>query len=60
MRFYLGLDFGTSGARAIAIDEGEIPRYEGRVMFESNPSWLTVWQETLWALLARIPPSIRR
>jgi sugar (pentulose or hexulose) kinase len=60
MVFYLGLDFGTSGARAIAIDAREIPCYEGRVAFNTSSNWVTVWRETLLALLAGIPLSIRR
>ena len=60
MKFYLGLDFGTSGARAIAIDEEETLCYEGRVSFNGSENWLRVWQETLQALLAEIPHSIRQ
>ncbi|MBP0021407.1 MAG: FGGY-family carbohydrate kinase [Cyanobacteria bacterium SBLK] len=60
MRFYLGLDFGTSGARAIAIDEREKSCWEGRSAFNTSENWVAVWQETLWGLLSQIPLSIRR
>jgi xylulokinase len=62
MVFYLGIDFGTSGARAIAIDE------EGRIRREVHYSfaacaatdWLTCWQEGLFSLIADIPLEIRQ
>ncbi|MGK7926252.1 MAG: FGGY-family carbohydrate kinase [Spirulina sp.] len=60
MRFYLGLDFGTSGARAIAMDEEETPCSEVRVAFGNGSNWVAVWREALLALFAQIPPSIRR
>ncbi|MEM9539205.1 MAG: FGGY-family carbohydrate kinase [Cyanobacteria bacterium P01_E01_bin.42] len=60
MGYYLGLDFGTSGARAIAIDEGENSCWEGRSAYNTAKNWAVVWQETLWALLQQIPLSIRR
>ncbi|MEA5470898.1 FGGY-family carbohydrate kinase [Spirulina sp. 06S082] len=60
MPFYLGLDFGTSGARAIAIDEDKIPCWEGRVDFTICSHTTTMWREALFALLAQIPQAMRR
>lgn len=56
----MGLDFGTSGARAIAINDREKSCWEGRVAFNRTKNWVVVWQETLWTLLQQIPLSIRR
>ncbi len=59
MTFHLGLDFGTSGARACIIDGNggivheeavDLPGAEGELPLE--------WREALLALLRRIPPSI--
>ncbi|MDY6936855.1 MAG: FGGY-family carbohydrate kinase [Cyanobacteriota bacterium] len=58
MAIYLGIDFGTSGARAIAIDDiGQI-RCEGRYDFETTrhrtADWTPTWREALFALLEQI------
>jgi sugar (pentulose or hexulose) kinase len=57
----LGIDFGTSGARAILIDG------TGQVRFQSSapwiarqpPQWVTEWQSVLWGLIWQIPASYR-
>lgn len=60
MRFSLGLDFGTSGARAIAIDtEGKIAS-EAKVAFSATQNGVKVWQDALFALLEQIPQPIRK
>lgn len=54
---YLGLDFGTSGARASLIDDAGIPQFQHVVTFNEN-----TWQEWLAALrqlLAAIPAELR-
>lgn len=57
---YLGIDFGTSGARAIAIDA------TGHVIDESRCSYLSPhpsadeWRQTLWALLDQLPLTVRQ
>lgn len=59
---YLGIDFGTSGARAIAIDAA------GNILAEIKQSFTALeaknraksWQETLFFLIRKIPDSIRQ
>ncbi|KAL2254790.1 UNVERIFIED_CONTAM: D-ribulose kinase [Sesamum indicum] len=63
-RLYLGLDFGTSGARYALIDkEGKI-RAEGKreyplYMSEETIDWVKSWRSTLFGLLEDIPVSFR-
>lgn len=66
---YLGIDFGTSGARAVAIAPShEIQahasvRYEGfkpEAQPETERSWPEIWQAALFELLSRLPVEIRR
>jgi sugar (pentulose or hexulose) kinase len=56
MTLSLGIDFGTSGARGVVIDE------EGCVLSEMRHYWLVetidwvkCWREALWSLLGQIP-----
>ena len=62
MNVYLGIDFGTSGARAIAIDEAENILAEVRSPFVLSDSkyWAKIWQENLFFLLEQIPSSLRQ
>lgn len=58
MNFYLGIDYGTSGARGIAIDEAACIQAEVR-----HPMKMSIadrWDSALWSLLAEIPESLRR
>ena len=59
--FSLGIDFGTSGARAIAIDATEKVVAQSACLFEQvGPAdSLTTWKSALFKLLARIAPDIR-
>ncbi|KAL0334684.1 UNVERIFIED_CONTAM: D-ribulose kinase [Sesamum radiatum] len=63
-RLYLGLDFGTSGARYALIDkEGKI-RAEGKreyplYMSEETIDWVKSWRTTLFGLLEDIPVCFR-
>ncbi|MEO1349453.1 MAG: FGGY-family carbohydrate kinase [Cyanobacteria bacterium J06635_15] len=60
MGYSLGIDFGTSGARAIAIDAQNQPISEARQGYGKQP--LThpgTWRETLMALLASLPLPVR-
>jgi len=63
MSLALGIDFGTSGARAIVIDaQGEII-VEASLIFPANislDSLTVVWQETLFNLIAQIPEPVRQ
>lgn len=56
--FYLGLDFGTSGARACVLDEaGEIV-FESRVAY-AGPANPQTWHEALFGLIAGLPANTR-
>ena len=62
MDFYLGIDFGTSGARAIAIDEREniVDSQQCSSSSISQTQLTTTWHDTLFALITQIPIAIRR
>jgi D-ribulokinase len=57
----LGIDFGTSGARACVIDpEGEVQAQVRDRFTTVTPSDLAAsWQKSLWSLLEQLPESIR-
>ncbi|HEX5338036.1 MAG TPA: FGGY-family carbohydrate kinase [Gallionella sp.] len=57
--FFLGLDFGTSGARACVIDGGKSVVWELRVAYP-NPEHQTPqdWRVALLTLLGDLPPDI--
>ncbi|AFY45128.1 FGGY-family carbohydrate kinase [Nostoc sp. PCC 7107] len=58
MDLYLGIDYGTSGARGVVIDdEGSLQtevRYSGQKLEAAH------WKSALWSLLAEIPEPLRR
>ncbi len=62
MGYYLGIDFGTSGARAIVIDE------EAKTVATEKSSFINLapdqlaktWQATLYSLIIKIPNEIRK
>ncbi|MGL5872819.1 MAG: FGGY-family carbohydrate kinase [Xenococcaceae cyanobacterium] len=62
MNFYLGIDFGTSGARAIAIDSEQNICAEVQYSFANSVSknLIVVWQQTLFDLIEAIPTEIRK
>lgn len=59
--YFLGIDFGTSGARSCVIDA------EGAIVAEDQRDFGTleeyeragIWREALWDLVAALPPAIR-
>ena len=59
--YFLGIDFGTSGARSCVIDA------EGTAIAEDQRDFGTleeyeradIWREALWDLIAALPPAIR-
>jgi sugar (pentulose or hexulose) kinase len=59
---FLGIDFGTSGARAIVIDEEKNIRAEVRYPFQKSrtENWATAWEKTLFNLIGSIPLEIRQ
>ena len=56
--YFLGLDFGTSGARACVLDEAGEQVFESRVAYTdaANPRH---WREALYELVAILPAEIR-
>lgn len=63
MNLYLGIDFGTSGARGIVIDEeASSIQAEVRYPFQDSGDAVTpsFWQEALFALVELIPEELRR
>ena len=61
MNFYLGIDFGTSGARAVVIDDASIIRAEIEQLFDSAPPefWVATWKKTLFNLIEQLPRDLR-
>ncbi len=62
MIYSLGIDFGTSGARAIVIDNQKEIVYTINSAFDNSVTnnLATVWQKTLYWLLENIPTHIRQ
>jgi xylulokinase len=62
MGFYLGIDFGTSGARGVVIDEVGIMQQRVLYPFEMSPGvdLANVWQMALFNLLEQISGELRR
>ncbi|XP_051146451.1 D-ribulose kinase [Andrographis paniculata] len=63
-RLYLGMDFGTSGARYAVIDQEGSICAEGKreyplLMSEETVDWVKSWRTTLFSLLEDIPVSLR-
>lgn len=59
--YFLGIDFGTSGARSCVIDaEGAIIAEDTRDFGElAEYERAGIWREALWDLVAALPPAIR-
>ena len=55
---YLGLDFGTSGARACIIDHTDTLLHDSHVAFAAEGNTAD-WRAALFELLAGIPPKLR-
>ena len=62
MNFYLGIDFGTSGARAIVIDADNIIKAEAEYSFASisGTDLAGSWRNALFSLIGQIPQEIRQ
>lgn len=58
--YCIGIDFGTSGARAIVIDRSTHICAETKREFTATVDWAATWRQTLFDLLAQIPVSYRR
>ncbi len=60
MAVFLGLDFGTSGARAILINANSDLEWESHLNFASEMTNLAItWKKTLFSLLQAIPHQFR-
>lgn len=59
---YLGIDFGTSGARGIVIDATGVIQAEAQYTFAATPlaELTATWQNTLYQLIEQIPTPIRQ
>jgi D-ribulokinase len=55
----VGIDFGTSGARAIAIGADRQIQAQAQLHYGDASDWNTVWQTTLFTLIEQIPHFIR-
>lgn len=62
MNYYLGIDFGTSGARAIVIDEEQIIVSSQQLQYDNliSDQLAKTWKETLTTLIFKIPQRIRK
>jgi D-ribulokinase len=61
MTNYLGIDFGTSGARAIVIDRDKNIIFECKLVHsDRSNNWVKCWQKTLFDLIISIPLPIRK
>ncbi|MEL6927406.1 MAG: FGGY-family carbohydrate kinase [Cyanobacteria bacterium J06600_6] len=62
MNFYLGIDFGTSGARAIAIDSQKniVSTHQSSFGNIASSQLTKAWQDTLFELIVQIPLNIRK
>lgn len=58
-KFYLGIDFGTSGARAVVIDEHQSIHTQKEVSFPPNYDLVQQWREALFFLLDEIPRNLK-
>ncbi|MBD2303752.1 FGGY-family carbohydrate kinase [Nostoc sp. FACHB-190] len=58
MDLYLGIDYGTSGARAVVIDEQGNVQTEVRYPLQKKTA--QHWSHRLWSLLADIPEPLRQ
>jgi D-ribulokinase len=62
MGLSLGIDFGTSGARSIVIDNDRNIRWSDNISFAATVVDIAPqvgWAKTLFQLIAQIPPAIR-
>ncbi len=61
MNLYLGIDFGTTGARSTIIDSRGTIHCETEYTFADaqQPELPSVWQNALWAVIEQIPATIR-
>lgn len=56
---YLGIDFGTSGSRAVVIDSAQAIQAAVNVAIEQPTNW-QLWRSSLFDLIAQIPSTLRQ
>ncbi len=61
MDLYLGIDFGTSGARCAVIDSQGRIQYQGRFSgdMSQDADLVNTWERALWTLLMEVPGGLR-
>ncbi|MCL1470121.1 FGGY-family carbohydrate kinase [Argonema antarcticum] len=59
MELYLGIDFGTSGARGIVINSEGIIQAETQYPFPSSANLANLWQQALFSLIQEIREQVR-
>ncbi|NJL20835.1 MAG: FGGY-family carbohydrate kinase [Leptolyngbyaceae cyanobacterium SM1_3_5] len=59
MMMYLGIDFGTSGSRAVVIDADQAIQAVGSVAIDQPTNW-QLWRSSLFALIEQIPATLRQ
>ncbi|MCG6134376.1 MAG: FGGY-family carbohydrate kinase [Nostoc sp. LLA-1] len=61
MNFYLGIDFGTSGARGVVINDEADIQAEMRYPWETKAvlDLTAAWEKALWTLLGQIPDELK-
>ena len=58
MTISLGIDFGTSGARAITLDQTRKVQWQQRIAFEQGDRLADLWHSTLFELLEALPKTV--
>ena len=58
MTISLGIDFGTSGSRAIALNHTREVQWQQRIAFEQGDRLTDLWHSTLFELLEALPRSV--
>jgi len=59
--YTLGIDFGTSGARAVVIDSTGIVQAETKISMTSDAlTQISTWENTLFSLIEQIPLKLRQ
>jgi D-ribulokinase len=59
MMLFLGIDFGTSGVRAIAINQSAKTVAQSRYRFDSMPTAPAEWQKALWTVIGALDRTVR-
>eukprot|EP00775_Hariotina_reticulata_P007511 gene7511-7721_t len=60
-RLFMGVDFGTSGARVTVIDEQGLSIADYKLTYADNAQsdWAEAWKDVLFHLIAALPEDIR-